>query len=826
MNRLKILPITGSLVILILVCTAAGAQAYDEQLTLVQGQNRVLHLDDIIRVAVGDPEIVDVAALDSQQLLLNPLQPGITSLHVWQRTRQREYQLRVVADDGTLLKEFLTVLNLPNVSAWFAQGHLVLEGQVSGASEKERAEKLAAAYSDAVISLLHFAAEDAAQQLERELRRLIAPEIHLTILKDIVILEGQAVDDTKRQFACRLVEALGYQVIDLVQVDSQPAVLDDAAFEAPVEEAEQVPVDYAALIKDVIGDDLQVYTIGNTVFLEGFAPDSHRKDRAAAIAKAFGLPVVDLIQIAAPQPQPEGVESAEMDLDAAALLVDQLNRLIANPAVRVQIVHDYLILEGKVAAEWDRERALRLAQVAGMPVIDLITVSEFKPAAGSPSTEPVPSEAAGEQPAGEQLDAYFAGTGITARWIGDTLFLEGTAAAELDKTRALAVGRAFADKVVDLIQVQQPPAIVPLEPGQFEATLVRDIAAALQEPGISVSLYQGTLVLEGIVPNAKAKERAERLASVFYQPVLSFIDYPQPGEINNADQLSAHLGLSTVTVTAVGTSLVLEGTVQNASEHNRVVQIAQLYGDVVDLLVIEKPEQVLLQVHVVELDRTAGQELGISWGSLVDGLNFIADVMQFEEVAHIGSWQMNRSHLLAAKLTALEKEGKAKLLAAPSLLTESGKPASFLAGGEIPLVLDLGDKQAVEWVEYGVKLNILPLVENGQVRIQIQPEVSSLDWNTSDRLQSRNPALTTRRTETTVNLQHGSTVVIGGLIQHQVSTQIKKIPILGDLPILGALFRSKEYQNSQTELVIFVTPWIIGEGVANDGGEPNSSPDR
>ena len=302
------------------------------------------------------------------------------------------------------------------------------------------------------------------------------------------------------------------------------------------------------------------------------------------------------------------------------------------------------------------------------------------------------------------------------------------------------------------------------------------------------------------------------MAAVFYQPVISFVDYPQPGQINAADQLAAHLGLADVQVTAVGTSLILEGTVQNAREHSRILQIAQLYGDVVDLLVIEQPEQVLLQVHIVELDRKAGEELGITWGSLIDGLDLIADVIQFEEVAHIGSWQMNRSFKLGARLTALEKDGKAKLLAAPSLVTLSGKEASFLAGGEIPLVLDLGDRQAVEWVEYGVKLNILPFIENDQIQIHIQPEVSSIDWNTSDRFQSRNPALNTRRTDTTVNLNNGATVIIGGLIQHHESTQIKKIPILGDLPILGALFRSKEYQENETELVIFVTPWIIEEG--------------
>ncbi len=797
------------------------------QLVLVQGQSRVLDLDDIIRVAVGDPNIVDVAAIDSKQLLLNPLSLGITSLHVWQKTKQHDYQLRVVADDGTLLSEFLTVLNLPQVSAWFAHGHLVLEGQVSSESEKERAEKLAGAYSDTVISLLHYPMESSTQQLERELRRLIAQEIRLTILKNTVILEGEVQDDAGRLFACRLVEALGYQVIDLVQASSASGV-QAGELEQPVANSAAEPsrpVDYASLIREAVGDGLEVYIIGETVFLEGFVANQHRKERAVAIAKAFGMPVVDLVQIAE-SPADTGVEPALEPLaagpDAPELILEELNRLIANPAVSVQIVYDYLVLDGRVESRWDKERALRLAAVAGLPVIDLITLDdsdqEQSPDPGKVSRPAVPTPA---EPAREQLEVFLDGTGIVFHWIGNTLILEGTVSDEFAKAKALAVGQVFADHVIDLVHIEKPLIIEPGDPDGFEESLIRDVAAALQEPGISVHFYQETLVLEGIVPTAKAKERAERLAAVFYQPVISFVDYPQPGQINAADQLAAHLGLADVQVTAVGTSLILEGTVQNAREHSRILQIAQLYGDVVDLLVIEQPEQVLLQVHIVELDRKAGEELGITWGSLIDGLDLIADVIQFEEVAHIGSWQMNRSFKLGARLTALEKDGKAKLLAAPSLVTLSGKEASFLAGGEIPLVLDLGDRQAVEWVEYGVKLNILPFIENDQIQIHIQPEVSSIDWNTSDRFQSRNPALNTRRTDTTVNLNNGATVIIGGLIQHHESTQIKKIPILGDLPILGALFRSKEYQENETELVIFVTPWIIEEGVGGHGQQQN-----
>ncbi|NMB38729.1 MAG: hypothetical protein GX994_04040, partial [Firmicutes bacterium] len=253
---------------------------------------------------------------------------------------------------------------------------------------------------------------------------------------------------------------------------------------------------------------------------------------------------------------------------------------------------------------------------------------------------------------------------------------------------------------------------------------------------------------------------------------------------------------------------------QDQNEHSRVLEIASLYGEVIDLLTVCNPAQVLLQVHVVELNRDAGQQLGIKWGSLNEN-TFIPDIIQFEEVAHIGSWVMNRSFMLASQLEALEKEGKAKLLAAPSLLTLSGETASFLVGGEIPIVVTIGEEQLIEWREYGVKLDIAPLVFDDKVRVNINPEVSSLDWNNSIQFSNTKlPGLKTRKTSTTVTVEHGVTVVISGLIQHEELEYIEKVPILGDLPIIGLLFRSVEYQQNQTELVIFVTPWIISdEGV-------------
>lgn len=130
-----------SILIMIVVFGQSVLAQPNPQMVLIQGQSRVMQVKNLTRIAVGDETIVDVLALDTNQLLLNPLKTGITSLHLWSDKGQQIYQLRVVADDGTLTGELLSILDLPDVDAWFIDKHLVLEGQVTDEFEKERAEK-------------------------------------------------------------------------------------------------------------------------------------------------------------------------------------------------------------------------------------------------------------------------------------------------------------------------------------------------------------------------------------------------------------------------------------------------------------------------------------------------------------------------------------------------------------------------------------------------------------------------------------------------------------------------------------------------------------
>ncbi len=171
----------------------------------------------------------------------------------------------------------------------------------------------------------------------------------------------------------------------------------------------------------------------------------------------------------------------------------------------------------------------------------------------------------------------------------------------------------------------------------------------------------------------------------------------------------------------------------------------------------------------------------------------------------------NRAGFLAF-LEALRQENVVKLIAEPRLVTSSGRPASFLAGGEqaVPVPAGLG-QVGVQFEEFGTRLNFIPIVlGNGRIRMEVEPEVSQLNAANGTSINGTVvPGRTTNRVNTTVELETGQTFVIGGLIQNQVTATTLKVPILGDLPFIGAAFSSKSYQETEEELLVLVTPWLV-----------------
>lgn len=245
---------------------------------------------------------------------------------------------------------------------------------------------------------------------------------------------------------------------------------------------------------------------------------------------------------------------------------------------------------------------------------------------------------------------------------------------------------------------------------------------------------------------------------------------------------------------------------------------------------VEGSTQVNLRVQVAQISRTANKNFGFNWGSVFNngtiaiGVltgrtptsgfgNFLRDTSTNNlDSIGIGYKSKGGSVNISGLIDALQTEGLVTILAEPNLTAISGKTASFLAGGEFPIPIAQGNQQiSIEFKRFGVSVDFTPTVlDANRLSIHVRPEVSeltSVGSVTIDGVQV--PALDIRRAETTVELASGQSFAIAGLFQNNASNSIQQIPWLGDVPVLGALFRSTSYQRNESELVFIVTPYIV-----------------
>jgi len=274
-----------------------------------------------------------------------------------------------------------------------------------------------------------------------------------------------------------------------------------------------------------------------------------------------------------------------------------------------------------------------------------------------------------------------------------------------------------------------------------------------------------------------------------------------------------------IAVSARGNTLILSGRVSSAFVARRALELADASGAlVVDNLQTPAPSQILLHVRFAEVSRSALESLG----------NQVIDVLNPHEASADGDWRgmtdsdgtvelslINSTSHLRAVIKALNETGDFKSLAEPTLLALDGEEASFLAGGEFPFPTVQGANQSnavsIEWREFGVRLNFTPTVTNfGNIRLDIAPEVSALDFAGGLSISGfEMPTILSRRAETQVELREGQSLAIAGLMDRSIQESIRKLPLLGDIPILGALFRTKDERQQITELLVIVTPQIV-----------------
>ncbi|MBT6095453.1 MAG: type II and III secretion system protein family protein [Rhodospirillaceae bacterium] len=277
-----------------------------------------------------------------------------------------------------------------------------------------------------------------------------------------------------------------------------------------------------------------------------------------------------------------------------------------------------------------------------------------------------------------------------------------------------------------------------------------------------------------------------------------------------------------VRVDTIGEQVILEGRVRAATTAENIRRIAETYAgtpeNVVNRISVEAPVQVNLRVRIAEVSRDVDKQLGFNWSVLgsLGGLSlglattnpFAASVTQHTLSAgrSIGGWDLN------AVIDALEEEGMVSVLAEPNLTAMTGETASFLAGGEFPiLVPDSDGRVTIEFKKFGVSLAFTPtILGENRVNLHVRPEVSQLSSTNAVTLNGFEvPSLTTRRAETVVELGSGQSFAVAGLIQNNTTHSVSKFPGLGDVPVLGSLFKSDRFQRDESELVIIVTPYIV-----------------
>jgi pilus assembly protein CpaC len=270
-------------------------------------------------------------------------------------------------------------------------------------------------------------------------------------------------------------------------------------------------------------------------------------------------------------------------------------------------------------------------------------------------------------------------------------------------------------------------------------------------------------------------------------------------------------------------NIVLHGLVSDAGAASQAARIAGVYGgeNVVNLLSLGGSQQVMLEVRFAEVNRTIGEELGVGMfindndgdfgGAIGAGGSVTNAFGVFGTLFSIGDLNIE------AFLDTMERQGLSRTLAEPNLVALSGERANFLAGGEFPIPVVQsgsgggGNAITIEFKSFGVSLGFTPTVlGNGVINMIVEPEVSSIDPAASITINGITvPGLQTRRASTTLEMRDGESFAIAGLLRDDTRTTVNQLPLLGSLPIIGSLFRSTEYQNGETELLIVVTPHLV-----------------
>ncbi len=485
-------------------------------------------------------------------------------------------------------------------------------------------------------------------------------------------------------------------------------------------------------------------------------------------------------------------------LPSSTMLVRRLRDLL--PAqIEARALGDKLILlRGTFDTKREHDRALSLAKsmADGVDILDMTAVKgeQVSPAAR----------------AAERLRELYGSELQYLVWGDNTVIVRGEIDERLSQelqTLANAIGREVNIAVVQAARKAQP---VPVD----------RIAAAIGTNYKVWMLGPRTVVVEGQPSTEAEYKRVTELLKAFEKQaeivnLISPAPKPKPPIDRFVQLINAALG-DKITAKAIGeATIALEGSVESKEELKHITDLVEAVAQdvrVVNFVRVVSPEkrQIAVHIHVVDMNRDRVLRYGAEWGQVVQG------GFQDQPILVRVEKGVNNLYDLAANLQALEEKNEARILAKPTIVVNDGEEASILVGGEIPIpVAQPGSSGfttiTVEYKEYGVNLRVKPTVTPaGKIMTKVEPEVSSIDYSSGVTIAGLTiPGLRTRRASTTVTVPSGATIVIGGLIRRDQSKLIKRIPLLASIPIIGELFKRREFKEGKTELVIFLTPEIL-----------------
>ena len=502
-------------------------------------------------------------------------------------------------------------------------------------------------------------------------------------------------------------------------------------------------------------------------------------------------------------------------------IVEKIKQELARPLISVKELNGVIMLEGEVANTDEVKRADTIARALAPKVENLVRVVNMPISWEEPIAAGPPEEKSLQLGRTDTLDFR----GITKMTVSDPSVLDCT---ELSKIQLLLVAKKAG--VANLcvwdnlgphlyrVSITPPPSRLP--------ELAKQIKEEIGRPEISVSAHNEMIMLEGLVESEDEVKRAEVIARAYVPEVTNLIRVRPSVVVPLVDLVEIQRVMGTaIRISRLADGVLLFEGVATPEQRARLNQILTALGNrvtTIDMVTTttSPARQVLVRVKAVEINRSDLNQLGVEWGGITDGVATDQPII-FGEVADglipVDQLGPFRRQGLSARLQALITQNRARILAEPNLLVTEGQPAEILVGGEIPIPVaqTVGEGTgtvSVEWKEFGVRLAMKAIVspDAQSINLDVAPEVSNLDFGNAIIVGGlRLPALQTRRVHSVLTIRDRQTLVIGGLYQVERSRTVRKIPLLGDIPLIGQLFRRTDKQSRDTELVIFVTPEIV-----------------